>query len=314
MTTISLTHRVTRPTILWRFAIAAAAAAMTELAILRVFTRTAIHIPGAGDAAPGLSAVSELGRFSYYLASVLLAVTLVLVACRLVANSSVGDMVALIGIAALTAVAFGVRAGIVAEGATDVGVIGALIAVGVAATVHLEARARVPVALFVAGFTLTGLDALGGDPGGRSAIRIGAETLVLVAAASLPLAMPGRPDRRSLIVGATVGVLVIGAFAANGTTPRILLLWNFGVPGAFPGVVYGVAIGLLVTALVWGWRCGERERTIALVLVACGGIGLHSTYQSALAVVGLALLVIASHYDPERMPCPGIATREGHAT
>ena len=56
---------------------------------------------------------------------------------------------------------------------------------------------------------------------------------------------------------------------------------------------------MLVTALVWAWRSGDRDRVIALVLIVCGGIGLHSTYQSTLVVAGLALLVVADRRSAE---------------
>lgn len=292
MSATSIVQRDARPIPLWRVATATAAVAVAELTMLRVFTRTAIHIPGAGDAGPGLSLVGELGRLAYYLTIVLLIATIVLVAHRLRAHASGAATAALVGIAALVAVALGVRVGVVADDPATCGMIVAVLAVGAAAATTLERRARLPVLLFTTAFVLRGLDALGAAPGTHAGANVAAEVLVLGAVGSLLWAVPGRPDRRSVIIGAIVGAVTIGAFASNATTPRILLLWTFGVPGAFPGAVYGVALGVLVTVLLWGRRVGGSERAIALVLVACGGIGLHSTYQSALVVVGLALLVV----------------------
>ena len=40
-----------------------------------------------------------------------------------------------------------------------------------------------------------------------------------------------------------------------------------------------------------------------LVLLVTGGIGLHSTYQSGLAITGMALLVLALPHQPENRSC-----------
>ncbi len=112
---------------------------------------------------------------------------------------------------------------------------------------------------------------------GASLLAI-AEVSALAGAMRLPLAVRRRPDRLSVVLGVIVTVIGIGAFTANGATPRILMVWNFGLSGVLPGPAYAIALGAVTTALVAAWRAGERERWAALVLLACAGVGLHSTY------------------------------------
>jgi hypothetical protein len=86
----------------------------------------------------------------------------------------------------------------------------------------------------------------------------------------------------------------MGSLAANSSTTKILLLWNFGLPGALPAIAYGLALGAFACTMAVLWRGGDRLAVAALALLVAGGIGLHSTYQSALVVTGLAVLGLAA--------------------
>ena len=106
----------------------------------------------------------------------------------------------------------------------------------------------------------------------------------------------------SLVAGALLGgALLIGLTIASATV-RILLLWNIGVPGALPSVAYGmIGFAVAITA-VNALRRGQLSTVAGVTLVAAGGIGLHSTYQSGLAVVGLAVLALRRLLDHEVRP------------
>ena len=54
--------------------------ALGELVLLRTGTRTLIHIPGLGRYETPIGILAELGRFTYYLATVCLVTTLILLA------------------------------------------------------------------------------------------------------------------------------------------------------------------------------------------------------------------------------------------
>jgi hypothetical protein len=77
-------------------------------------------------------------------------------------------------------------------------------------------------------------------------------------------------------------------------TTKILMLWNFGLSGALPSILYAAAAGALGLTVVALARQRRGLAVAGVALVAIGGIGLHSTYQSGLAVVGLAALCIAA--------------------
>lgn len=287
-----------RVQLLWGVAGLTAVAVVVELVVLRLFTRTVVHIPGAGDAAPGLSVLSEVGHLAFYVATVLLVVLVALVVRRLATSRGVVETSALAGVTVLAGVALGRRLDLVASSAADAAVIAAVLVVGIGAATRVESRARIPVVAFTAASTLAGIAMVAAHSSIRPDLRASAEILAVVAMATMPLAAPRRPDRISVLVGAIAAVLTWGALANNPTTPRILLLWNFGVLGTLPDVVYALVVASVLTALVWCWRSAARSRLAALVLVIAGGIGLHSTYQSALAVIGLALLVIAGPLGP----------------
>lgn len=303
---------------LWSVAGATAVGAGVELVALRVFTRTIIHIPGASAMSPVLSVVAEIGRFAYYLSCVLLAATLVLV---LVAAAKTACSRTLAGTAVLVTfgtAAIGARFGIVGDGTTSAATLAAAVALGVVAVGVVEPRARLPVAVFAGAFALAAFDALvsGGvvTVGRGGALRLVSEVLVVSAAVMSPLLLSARPDRRSVTVGVVAGVVVVAMLTANSWTTTILMLWNFGLAGTLPWVLYGTAFGALACALVALIRSGDRQRVIVVALLFAGGIGLHSTYQSGLVIAGLALLglggarraaVDASHLGVSALPASG---------
>jgi len=310
----------TPTTWLWPVAAATAAGAGVELVVLRIFTRTIIHIPGASGLSPVLSVTADVGRFAYYLSCVLLIVTIALLLVTSVTAASTRAMVGAAAIATFATAAIGARVGAVGHDTAGVAALAAAVALGLVATGTLERRSRIPVVAFSGAFALAAFDELIGEgfatAGGGTGLRLVAEVLAVVAAVTSPLLLRVRPDRRSIGIGLIAGVALVAMLTANSWTITILMLWNFGLAGTLPWVLYGAAFGALSCTFVSLIRDGDRERAVALALLFAGGIGLHSTYQTGLVIAGLALLGSAaarlgSH--PEQMTVAEVRERRATA-
>jgi hypothetical protein len=112
-------------------------------------------------------------------------------------------------------------------------------------------------------------------------------------ALALPLAgvAVARPAgvRAWLAAGAAAVITGILMAGPSGWTLRFLTLWNLGLAGALPSFAYAVAAGTGTAALF----AVRLQAWVPIALLVAAGLGLHNTYQSALAVAGLALLVLA---------------------
>lgn len=283
-------------------------AALTETVVLRVATRTAIHVPGIEQLAAPYGVVAGVGRWAHHAASLLVALTLVALGRSLVGQGRRAEAAAA-GLVLVTAVA--ARLGAV-DDLTLAMAVGAAVAGLAAAAVRCGAGPRLPVALFAAAFTVSAVHAVTQALSGAGALRpastvpllVVAEVLVLAATVGLPAALPG-VSRRDLAMGVVAGLVVLAAFTASTATSTILLLWTFGLAGYLPVAVYAVAAGALVAGLGALGRGSQPDRMVGLALVALGGVGLHSSYQSGLVVAGLALLVASA---------PVVATTTARAT
>lgn len=278
---------------------ATAATAVAELLVLRVFTRTIIHIPGAQDAAVVLGLVADAGRFAYYLAAVLLVITLALLVGDLVRRGSPRAVTAAATVLMFIATSTVARAGLVSDllVATATGACVLTLACVVTSSAH--GYGRLLAICFVAGYACsTVFTALSPTPlrvdrvAGSPTLLFVAEALVLAGATLLPLVVRVRRDRLAALVGLVAGLGVLGMLTANASTTKILLLWNIGLSGYFPDVVYAVAFGALVYTVIALARSGNHLRSLAILLVLAGGIGLHSTYQTGLVVAGLGVLAL----------------------
>ncbi len=113
------------------------------------------------------------------------------------------------------------------------------------------------------------------------------------AALAIPVAAAAairpRGHRRWLAAGAA-GLVATAAMAGpSGWTLRFPTLWNLGLAGTLPPFAYGIAVAAGAAAVA----AAGRGTWIPVALLTAAGLGLHNTYQSALAVTGLALLVLA---------------------
>ncbi|MCC7078290.1 MAG: hypothetical protein IT198_14300 [Acidimicrobiia bacterium] len=294
---------------LWRDAFGAlAVVVLVELLVLRLGTRTFIHIPGLDAAAGPLSAVSDFGRFAYYLSVALLLAALLVAGSALAGSRNTASRMGLAGIVLLVV---GGCAGL--AGMPIFSTIATLTAVMLCApAAACVSRARLyVVGAFVVGFMAFGLHALTqiASQAGLGSLRVTwllgfGEIATTVFAVATPLlvrstktASSGRLRSHGAdlwAIGAGVGLAVlVAALRLSGTaTGQILSLWNFGLAGFLPGVLYVAAAGSLAYSGVALFRAGRRGEAAALALLVAGGAGMHSTYQSGLVVAGLVLFAL----------------------
>jgi hypothetical protein len=286
---------------LW-LARAAMLAALAELVLLRTATRTAIHVPGIDRIAIGFRVVAEAGRLGYYLAVVLLAAGL---AAMVVALHHRGHGPAAAGVGLVLGTAIASRAGLAGTEFVDAVVVIAVVGLAVGVARRLPRRARLPVILYAVAFVL------GGGPERFGAVAMAGEVAAVGAMVCLaPVALRGA-DRLTRLVAAAVAVTTMVVLLASPTTPRILLLWNAGLTGALPAAAYAVGFGFVVAAVLRLWRAGRVWPAIALCLLVEAGIGFHSTYQSGLAILGLAVLTL---YPVDAGPSALLTERRGGAS
>lgn len=285
-----------------------ALAALVELSILRTFTRTAIHIPALEELSGPYTVLAGLGRYAYYLSVVLLIAALPLLASALWRRRSVTGAVGAAAILAFAAIAAAAALGAVPEHLADAATLAVVVALAGVAAGRQHARGAFALLLFGAAFALNavyttlqaaaqaGLGTIDGQD-----LLTAAEVGGVAFALASPLLAPSACSRRTALTSATVALVVFGTLlGAGGPTTRILLLWNEGLSGTLPSVVYALAAGALVFTVLHLLGTRRFMALIGLLLVLAGGVGLHNTYQSRLVVVGLAVLALA-------VPSPEVA-------
>lgn len=285
---------------LWLLRTVAVAAAV-ELVVLRTMTRTAIHIPGIARVEGPYRVVAETGRFAYSAAVLLVAVALGWMAWKEWERRRL--TVSLAAVVWFLAAAAAARLGLISDSVLDLSVIGGVLLLATAAIGKYRARA-LPVLLFAMSFAAAGLHGAGPAAGLGSGVVLSApdgllplaEALAIVACLASPMLVSGRLRRAPLVAAAVVALATLLALLASPATVKILLLWNFGLAGYFPALVYAGAFGTLAfTALTS--RMPDPYLAVGLALLVLGGISLHSSYQSGLVVLGL-LAVARSGPDP----------------
>ncbi len=264
-----------------------------EFILLRTGTRALIHIPGLGRLEDPIRALAEVGRFAYYLAVVL--VLACLVAIGVTALRSTAPTGRAVGIVVVTYLSIWLtgRLGIVSPGVVGWVSLGVLVA---AVALTWRGYRSVPIALFVLSSLAAGSSVLAqGDGGGLSGstvdtLVVTAEVFLLLAGLTSPLLAGGERSRPALIAGAVATVVSAGAFTAAGSTVSIIVLWNVGVPGWLPGIFYALAIGSLTFSAWVAVAKGKAPLAIGVVLLVAGGVGVMSTYQTALSLLGVLWL------------------------
>jgi hypothetical protein len=266
-------------------------AALTELIVLRITTRTLIHIPGLAAFEGPIRAVSEIGRLAYYVTVVLLIGLLVRLVPVGIRAGSAWSALSPVGMAMLFLSAAAGRVGLI--GGTDLGWLTLVAILVVGAGVASTGWRTLPLLLLVAATWATGLAAtLQGSGGGLSGetygglLRFG-EIVAVGGCLLLPMVLAKPLSRRAWIVGLGTALVVTAMLTVASPTLTILVLWSFGLPASLPAIVYGLAAGSFSAVLVAAIQDGRRGLAAGLLLALAGGVGLVSTYQTALLVAGL---------------------------
>jgi hypothetical protein len=270
---------------------ALAVAALAELLLVRVGSRTAIHIPALPALRKPYALMTEAGDVVLVLAQSLAIVTLAAAAAEgwLRGDWRGRAVMALTGAFAVaaTAIRFGWGPPGLWQWAT-------LATVASLAAASAGGRRTPALACFTAAGLLIGghtaIQSLGVAPGeaGRWMLWLGeAAALAIPLAAAVAVRPRGR--RRWFAAGAA-GVAATAAMAGpSGWTLRFLTLWNLGLAGTFPPFAYGIAVATGAAS----FAAAPRSVWVPVALLAASGLGLHNTYQSALAVAALATLLLA---------------------
>lgn len=290
---------------------AATVAAVFELVVLRVLTRTAAFIPGISERIGVVNAVGELGRLGYFVSLTLLATGLVCLAVLSLRHGSAAGSVLAVALLAFGAFALAARLDWIPRIAADIVTLGTVVAL--ASLVRPRRRVvAISLAAFSLAFVVAGIDAVWRNGGGTAPVGMGglllAEWLVLVAAIAMIVAHR-HGSGRALLGGALLGGVLVVAFMLASATVRILLLWNIGLPGGLPAVAYGVVAMAVVVAIVNAAQRGQLATVAGVCLLVAGGIGLQSTYQSGLAVLGLAVLALRDVLAGETWPVAATPSR-----
>lgn len=286
---------------------------VAELAILRLFTRTAIHIPALEFLGSTYRTGATIGRFTYHVAAVLLIAALVALGVELAGADTRQFRSAATAVGVFGATAVAARVGLIDDVTTAL-VTMTCVAVLAAGAAAGRGRAGLAFGLFGTAFVTAGaftvvqqVATAGGPDIDARWLLTASELLALGAAVCAPLIVATRPSRRELVVGGVSGLVVAGALMGNGSTVKILTLWNFGLAGRFPGIVYGLACAGVVGAVMAAYRQQWRLTAAGLVLIFVGAVGLRSTYQSGLVVAGLALVIYARSVGERVIPTEGVA-------
>lgn len=271
-----------------------AIAAVLEMVVLRMFTRTAIHIPGFSRLRSVYVTISETGRAAFYVAAVLLIASLGLLVADLARRRSFAPLAGAAGIATFLGAAAIARLRDADGSFLGVATIVAVLLLVPWVCGGSSGRSRIMRALLVTAFLVAAMTSAGQpmaiDLSARRAwLTLGAEVLAILGAIAAPLLARTR-SRSALVWGAAVGVVVVAAMIANPWTVKILLLWNLGLAGYLPSVLYGAAAAALTYTVISLFTERRITSAVGILLLFTGGIGLHSTYQTGLVVAGLALL------------------------
>jgi hypothetical protein len=155
---------------------------------------------------------------------------------------------------------------------------------------------RLSPVLFVSAFVLSGTPSILGKvtPGlGMPVTGLWwvAEAVAIGAAVGLVTRASGPIAWRSVLVSLGAACLTLVSLIAQPAATKTLMLWNLGLAGYLHPVVYAVAIACVAYAAQHAWRFGDRSVAVGVAFIAAGGIGLHSTIQSAAFLMGVVILL-----------------------
>ncbi len=279
---------------------ALAAAAVTELVLMRTFYRVGIFIPKRGTFPIVYSTLTAIGSFALNLSSVLVLVALAMFAARGIRVRGESAGWALAAFVAMSVL-------LVASGEHRLGPVARLVFVLSVASVawpfvrspgpRLDRLAVAGVSVIALVGTYAGLGSDAGlfapaspGPGGVVGAELAAEALTLATALALFAAWIVRcPRPAPVVAGVVAGAGLLVLWSANGAITGILVLWTVGLRMYLPVWLYALALGAF-TAAAAGERRGAPWRSIGMSLLFVGGTLFGSTYAQALVLAGLVLL------------------------
>ncbi len=276
-------------------ALAGALVLLIELSALRVLTRTAIHIPGLERIELGYRLVAETGRIAFAAGIVLVTA---LIAAVLI-DGAVNGKLALAGVLSVVVV----MAGAAALGVTSETVVDGVAILAVLAIAVLGFRLNsapwswtwLSPALFAGAFAVAGTPSLVSKAVPELGVPVAglwqtAEVLAIMGAIAMLTRARGPLMKRSVYVSGAAGGLAFSMLVAEPTATHTLMLWNLGLAGYFHPLAYAAAVACIAYAVDRAWRAGDRSLAIAVAFMVAGGIGLHSTIQSAAFLMGVVIL------------------------
>ncbi|MBA4181652.1 MAG: hypothetical protein C0506_13770 [Anaerolinea sp.] len=286
--------------------VALAVAAAVELLILRTFTRTAIHIPAVEVMQGPYDVLAFLGRYAYFVSVALLMLALPALGLSLFAGVRHGQRLAAIPVAVFVLVAGAAAFGLAGRLTLDLLTLFSVVTLAGLAVGRWRLAGLMPFGMLALAFLASGgytvlqsTNRVGGADVNASWLLSVGELSGVLFALSLPLLARRNTDRVSSAAGLAAAVVAFGMLVAGGgATSRILLLWNAGLSGTLPGIVYAVAAGSLAFTFVALVRARQTVPAMAVALLVAGGLGLHNTYQTGLVVAGLAALCLADKPRP----------------
>ncbi len=294
-----------------------ALAVTAEVLLFRVVSRVGIHIPKDGLVLTVYSRLTQLGSFSFNLATLLAGVCVVVAAMSLMTSGRSfsrhtllpGWLLVLVAEAAVFAalppsesarLVFGLTA------ATTMALV-ALSAERHQEVIAVSAAAFLLAAYYtLANLAVTVLGATQAAPFSSDSVRLG-EALVPVAALAVFIAWG--PSLRPHVIRRhpwryllpTLAVTIVAAaFFAPGSTSSILSLWTTGLSLYLPFPLYVLALWLYALTFAHCLVTGRTQVAAALVLLFAAGLSLETTYQWLLAVLALLTLGTPSEAAAKR--------------
>lgn len=273
--------------------------AVVELILLRIGTRTLVHIPGVDRLSGPLAWLSETGRFAYYFSLVLAAVVGVALMRSWWVLDSPYRWSGTLALVVFAAAAAGGAVGALSPELVGWVSLAALVPLVVGAATR--GRAAIPVLLWTAAVWSSGLAVLLQGRGGGltgdavAALLQGGDILAVAGAMAFPLLLGRRPSRGPLLTGVVLALVVTALLSLASSTTTILALWAFGITASLPPLFYALGAAGMAITVHQAALDGDRRTVAATLLVLAGGIGLVSTYQTGLVIVGLALAVAGSN-------------------
>lgn len=147
---------------------------------------------------------------------------------------------------------------------------------------------------------------------GRSAtgLALAAEAVAVFGGIAMPYLFRAPLRMGPAIAAGSVAIIYGVATLAEPSTARFLLIWDFGMTGALPGFLHGLALGGAIYAALTGLGDPARRLPVAgALLVVLAGLRLDNTYFAALAASGIYLVLFTQPRSNDPRPAPALRSQ-----